>query len=1016
MFMSTDNTKLSTNIPSFVMTPKLEQLRDELINREKIVTVFEDSFSEEVWSTTYKDADDLNINYTMFRVAAAVASKERTEDLQLLWTRRFYDLLTGFKGTAGGRIYANAGTSWGGTTLMNCYVGPRGNYDIDSLPEILHSLESQAATLKSEGGWGENFSYIRPRGAFINGIGVESPGAVKYMELFDKSSDIITSGSGKKSTNKKAKKKIRKGAMMGVMDVWHPDIIEFITAKQQSGRLNKFNLSVNCTDEFMERVNKIKELESQIDDTETQSLINSLDKWDLYFPDTTFEKYKSEWDGNIQLWKSKGYPVKIYNTVSVKDLWKLIMESTYNRAEPGVLFLDRANKFGPLSYAENIFATNPCFTGDTRVATEGGLVRIDELAQTDNIPNVVTSRTPVGDEGTDLTVPTNALCTGVKPVVAINLSNGMTVRSTPDHLYWTANGEYVQARDLVGCSIELNPLQFNTTITSNIMPCSAFDDEQMQRFGSINWTDDIAFILGVMTGDGWMTGNKIGIIFGKKDVDSLNRVTTILSNWGYNPTIVVDDHQSTTIYVHSKALTNLFRDLGFVQCRAGEKRVPSAVFTAGRQYVSAFLDGLFGADGSVISSTNSNRWISLCSKSKDLLNDVQQLLMMYGILHHTVYHINKESTFEYTTVGGEQRSYVGGSYYDLRIFGRGIVTFAQNIKFTIEYKQQHMLELLNTKFKSKSPEVTVISIDECGVEPVYDLTIPITHNFVLGTGMVVHNCGEQTLAPGNVCNLGSLNLVHFINDTHDGFDLKKIKKYTQYLVRFLDNVSDLSNAPLPIYEWSMRNKRRIGCGILGWGSALYMLQVRLGSEKANELREQVMSTLAKEAYSYSVELAEEKGMFSLCDPIKHANGEFIQHLGLPTTVIEKMKRVGIRNSSLLSIQPTGNCVTSDSVIKTNDGEVTIHDIISQVIDINYLNEGDVVKLNNPVTIPTFEGNDTFDSVYVNGLQEVLGLTLETGDILKQTVNHKYLIKISDTEADWIEAGNIKPGMKIISME
>ena len=77
-------------------------------------------------------------------------------------------------------------------------------------------------------------------------------------------------------------------------------------------------------------------------------------------------------------------------------------------------------------------------------------------------------------------------------------------------------------------------------------------------------------------------------------------------------------------------------------------------------------------------------------------------------------------------------------------------------------------------------------------------------------------CGEQTLAPGNVCNLGSLNLVHFINESHDGFDLEKVKKYTQYLVRFLDNISDLSNAPLPEYEWSMRNKRRIGCGIPGW--------------------------------------------------------------------------------------------------------------------------------------------------------------------------------------------------------
>lgn len=531
-----------------------------------IRTIFEDSFSEEVWSTTYRDHNDVTVDDTMYRVAAAVASMETTDELRAEWTEKFYDLLSGFKATAGGRIYANAGTEWGGTTLMNCYVGPRGDYDIDSLHGILASLESQASTLKSEGGWGENFSYIRPRGSFIHGIGVESPGSVKYMELFDKSSEIITAGSGKKSTNKKAKGKIRKGAMMGVMDVWHPDIIEFITAKQQPGRLTKFNISVNCTDEFMERVLKIHELESDMSlagahasavpvedfDFETYNdLIASLDEWDLYFPDTTFEKYKAEWDGDIQKWKKNGYPIKVYNTVSVKNLWNLIMESTYNRAEPGVLFLDRANKFGPLNYLETIFATNPC--------------------------------------------------------------------------------------------------------------------------------------------------------------------------------------------------------------------------------------------------------------------------------------------------------------------------------------------------------------------------------------------GEQTLAPGNVCNLGSLNLVHFLNVDRTGFDHGAIKKYTEYLVRFLDNVNDLSSAPLPEYEWSMKNKRRIGVGILGWGSALYMLQVRFGSEKANELREDLMKLIAQSAYTASINLAEEKGMFPVCDPVLHTAGVFVQSLGLPQETLDKMKRVGIRNSSLLSIQPTGNTSIFANVVSGGLEPVFMHEYIRTVI-------------------------------------------------------------------------------------
>jgi ribonucleotide reductase alpha subunit len=113
------------------------------------------------------------------------------------------------------------------------------------------------------------------------------------MELFDKASEIITTGSGKKSSNAKAKGKIRKGAMMGVLDVWHPDIIEFITAKQQAGRLSKFNISVNCTDEFMRRVNAIHSMEKALAEsngatatTEFQEDLAKLDSWDLIFPDT----------------------------------------------------------------------------------------------------------------------------------------------------------------------------------------------------------------------------------------------------------------------------------------------------------------------------------------------------------------------------------------------------------------------------------------------------------------------------------------------------------------------------------------------------------------------------------------------------------------------------------------------------------------------------------------------------------------------------------------------------------
>jgi len=304
--------------------------------------MFEDSFSEEIWKSTYKDHNDTCLQDTFNRVAKTMASAETTPEKQQEWYEKFLDLLSGWKGVTGGRIMSNAGTEWTNTGFLNCYVTPMPPENIDSIEGILKILKDQSNTLKSEGGWGCDFSFIRPRGAFIGGVGVESPGAIKFMELFDKSSEIVTSGSGKKSTNKKAKGKIRKGAMMATLSVTHPDIIEFITAKQTQGRLTKFNMSVDCSDEFMNLVLK-----------------NDDSSWNLEFPDTTYISYKSEWNGRLADWKAKGYPVIIYDTVKVQYLWNLIMESTYSRAEPGVMYLDRANAFNPLSYGEKIISTNP---------------------------------------------------------------------------------------------------------------------------------------------------------------------------------------------------------------------------------------------------------------------------------------------------------------------------------------------------------------------------------------------------------------------------------------------------------------------------------------------------------------------------------------------------------------------------------------------------------------------------------------------------------------------------------
>lgn len=332
-------------------------------------TKFTDEFSEEIFNLTYKYAGENDVNDRHLAIAKDLASVEAPEN-QAFWTNKFLDILEDFKFVPGGRITSNAGTGLKGTTYINCFVSGFRGESQDSMESIMDELRRQALILKSEGGYGFCADVMRPRGAFVAGIGGDSPGAVKLLEMWDTQSAVITAGSGIKKKEKKGKNKIRKGAQMVTMSVYHPDIEEFITAKQTPGRLTKFNMSILVTDDFMAAVEAGK-------------------PWNLEFPDheAAKEEYKKSWDGNLAAWKAKGYPVRVYKTFETAgELWDLIMKSTYNRNEPGILFIDTINNLNNLYYTEHINATNPC--GEQVLPVGGacllGSVNLTQFVDTQN--------------------------------------------------------------------------------------------------------------------------------------------------------------------------------------------------------------------------------------------------------------------------------------------------------------------------------------------------------------------------------------------------------------------------------------------------------------------------------------------------------------------------------------------------------------------------------------------------------------------------------------------------------
>lgn len=576
-------------------------------------TQFLDPFSEEVFFQTYRFGQEKDVNERHFLVAENLASVEKPE-LRSFWTQKFLDLLENFKFVPGGRITSNAGTGLRGTTYINCFVSGFRGEDQDSMNSILDELKRQALILKSEGGYGFCANVMRPRGAYIEGIGGESPGAVKLLDMWDTQSSVITAGSGRAKTHAKGKNKIRKGAQMVTMSVWHPDIEEFILAKQVPGRLTKFNMSVLVSDAFMHAVENHR-------------------PWSLIFPDheSAPEAYAKKWDGNLDLWISEGLPTRTYKIFDdANELWDLIMKSTYNRNEPGVLFVDTINRWNNLYYAEYIQATNPC--------------------------------------------------------------------------------------------------------------------------------------------------------------------------------------------------------------------------------------------------------------------------------------------------------------------------------------------------------------------------------------------GEQVLPVGGVCLLGSLNLTQFVNSSRTGWDFEALARHIPVAVRFMDNVNDITQVPLSENRENLLGKRRIGLGVLGYASALMMMRVRYGSNKALELTEELCEFMTNEAYAASAELAKEKGPFSLFDREKYLNGAFIKNLRKSTQ--DKIRKYGIRNSHLISIQPTGNSSVLANNVSGGLEPIFSSEYIRTVIqpsppaglevpeNVNWQDKSFLVTEANRIWHWINEGDENLLRTEWNG--DVWKLDATRG-LLKESPVMDYAVRLLKSQGEWDES-------------
>lgn len=787
------------------------------------------------------------------RVAQAVSQAEKKTN-QKKWEKEFYWAMKDFKYIPGGRILAGAGTGYA-ITYYNCFVIPSPK---DSRGGILDTLKQMVEIMARGGGVGINLSSLRPRGARVKKVNGFSSGPINWAELFSVATkDIIQQGG------------TRRGALMLMLWDWHPDIKEFITVKQDLARINGANLSICISDSFMEAVEKDAD-------------------WPLVFPDTTDPEYDEKWNGDLTVWKEMGKKVIVHKIIKAREVWDLIAEAAWQSAEPGVVFMERYNKFNNNYYWNRINCVNPCVSGDTLVYTTNGIKTMWSLYNNKLPFKVVVN----GKEY----LSTAVKLTGIKPVFKLKTKEGYEILLTKDHKVITTVGKKEAGKLIPGDKILLSSGGF---------------------FG-VKGTFEEGLVLGWLVGDGSIKSDVATLYFYHDEKRELapqfalyvNKLVDgeqiVARKYPISPQYIEKENKAV---IESVRLWRIAQRFGLTH--SDKYLVPTQVFEGSEELQRGFLQALFSSDGTVIGTLEKGVSVRLTSVSETLLIQVQKLLLNFSIVCKI--YTNRRGAADRLLPNGKGGSalYHCRSYHELVISKTSLIKFAALIGFLQEKKQNKLRSLLSLYHRGPYSETftaTFSKLIKDGTEEVFDITVADIHQFS-ANGLLVSNCGEEGLPPWGVCNLGSINLSSLVKgsniDKKASFDFATLKKVVHTAVRFQDNVIDMDSYVFPgIRKTQLEGERRIGLGTMGLGDTLIKLHMRYGSKESLKFIDKIYQLIRDETYKTGVEIAREKGVFPKFDKKLYPKGRFIQLL--PENIQASIKKYGIRNSILLMQAPTGS--------------------------------------------------------------------------------------------------------------
>ncbi len=719
------------------------------------------------------------IDEMFWRVANFIGNSEEEQ-------KEFHELMTSLRFLPNSPTLMNAGTSLG--MLSACFVLPVE----DNMTSIFEAVKLSALIQQAGGGTGFTFTKLRPKNDVVKTTGGIASGPLSFMEVFNAATNTVKQG-GK-----------RRGANMGILRIDHPDIMEFITCKEDQTKLTNFNISVAATEQFMKAVEKNED-------------------YDLINPRTN----------------------KATAKLNAKEVFNKIVEMAWKNGEPGIIFIDRINKDNPTPEIGEIESTNPCLTGDTWVTTQDGPRMICDI-----IGHQVKLLLDGEFHDSDIR---GFFFTGNKHIFEITTKSGYSIKATGNHLVKVLK------------SISRKTTKTNWKRVDEL---TKEDKIVLSNNRETIWTGgegtlEEGYVLGLLVGDGtFAEGNAVISVWG--DNEGSQNIRSVVEDFAFNLPHRSDfkgfrpQSRRNEYRLKLVAFTSLASKYGMYQ---GHKEVTPLIETTSFGFHIGFIRGLFDADGSVQGSLEKGISVRLSQSNLKTLQAIQRMLHRVGIVS-TIYINRRKSQMKELPDGkGSLKKYRIKSQHELVISKDNIQVFAEVIGFTDIIKQTSLEEKLSSYSRPFYRERFVQSIKNIVYvkqDSVYDIQIPGKNAFS-ANGIYIHNCGETPLLSFESCNLGSINLSKHILENKLDWDL--LEDTIRKGIIFLDNVIDKNQYILDDIEDITKANRKIGLGIMGFADLLVKLNIPYNSKEGLKTASEIMDFIQKTARDESVKLGKERGNF-----------------------------------------------------------------------------------------------------------------------------------------------------------